>query len=140
MLLFLQSLLYGARADLASAGTRWRRMLLWGAVATVLLLTAYVSALVAIAVYLAEEAGLVAALALVAISTATLAIAVIAYVLVRNRLDRRSYPPAAMRLRVASEQAGLGALAGLMHNRPVASVLMISLMVFLGTRLGTRGR
>ncbi|MCL6705852.1 hypothetical protein M8R20_02455 [Pseudomonas sp. R2.Fl] len=140
MLLILQSLLFGARADLASAGARWRRMLLWGAVAAVLLLTAYVSAVVAIAVYLAEEAGLVAALVTVAVATAALAIAVIAYVLARNRMDRQRHPPVSMRLRVASEQAGLGALAGLMQNRPVGTVLMIALMAFLGTRMGTRNR
>lgn len=140
MFLILQSLLYGARADLASAGTRWRRTLLWGAVSGILLLTAYISALVALAVYLAEEAGLVEAMIAIAAVTLALAIMIIAYVLLRNRWDRRRHPAMSTRLRVASEQAGVGAVAGLMQNRPIGTVLMIALMVFAGTRMGVRNR
>lgn len=140
MLLILQSLLFGARADLASAGTRLRRTLIWGAVTALLLLTAYISVIIALAVYLAQEAGVVAAMVTIAAATLALAIAIIAYVLVRNRWDRRRNPPMSMRLRLASEQAGVGALAGLMQNRPIGTVLMIVLMAFAGTRLGVRKR
>lgn len=140
MLLILQSLLFGARADLASAGTRLRRTLIWGAVTALLLLTAYISVIIALAVYLAQEAGVVAAMVTIAAATMALAFAIIAYVLVRNRWDRRRNPPMSMRLRLASEQAGVGALAGLMQNRPIGTVLMIALMAFAGTRLGVRKR
>lgn len=137
-MLMLQSLLLGAKADLMATGLRVRRTLIWGAVAAILFLTAYGFAVFALAVYLAEQYGPVAAALVVSAAAAALGIIIIACILVQNRMDRRRHIPMSLRMRRASELSAASTVGGLMQNRPVSTLALVALIAFAGTRIGLK--
>lgn len=137
-MLLLQNLLVGVRADAAYSIRRIRRMFVWGAIAAVFLVTAYGFAMFALAVTLAREFGVVGAALAVSGGATALGVMIIAYVLVRDRIDRRMHLPMSLRVRMATEQAGVAAVGGMLGGRPMTMLATVALMVFAGTRLGFR--
>ncbi|MBR0557339.1 hypothetical protein J5J10_16755 [Ciceribacter sp. L1K23] len=141
-MLFLENLLFGIRADAAYTIRRLRRTILFGAIAAVFLLTAYGFAIFALAVALARDFGVVGAALAVSGGATALGVAIIAYVLVANSFERRARLPMSVRLKMATQQAGMAAAGtaltggGMLGSRPLVSLATVAVVVFAGTRLG----
>lgn len=133
-----------ALGNVATTAVEVKRKTIGGLIATIFLLTAYVALVMALAFYVAAEAGPVAASLVVAASAIAGAWVVLAVVAVLNRQTER---------RMLERQAALAArgpdpltarlvaeLPGMMRESPIVTTLMVSSLVYVLARSRGFGR
>lgn len=144
----IEQIIVLAMGNVATTAVEIKRKTIGGMIVAVLLLTAYVALVLALAFYVAARAGPVAASLVVAAAAMAGALVVLAVVAVLNRrterlmLERqamlaasRSTDPLAARL--------MAEVPGMMRDSPIVTTIMIGSLVYVLTRSGlgrrTRG-
>jgi len=134
----LQSFLWGFRADLAITAARYRRSLIAGLLAAILLVTSYVAGMVALAIWIAQTGTALEATLTVCVINGVLALLILVYVMVRNRADRQLQLTMGLRLNSLTQQATAATTIGILQRRPIGVVATVAGVAFLATRLMRR--
>ncbi len=133
-----------ALGNVATTAVEVKRKTIGGLIATVFLLTAYVALVMALAFYVAAEAGPVAAALVVAAAAMAGALVVLAIVAVLNRRTERLMleRQAAMAARSPDPLTArlVAELPGMMRESPIVTTLMVSSLVYVLARSRGFGR
>nr|WP_272212992.1 hypothetical protein [Marinicella sp. W31]MDC2878929.1 hypothetical protein [Marinicella sp. W31] len=98
-----------------------------------LFMSAYVSGVIALAIYLAEIFGPLGAALTIAIASLTLAVLVLAYALLMNRAEQRRYRAA----KYATEdmlQSVIGVVPMMMREKPISGLAAVASLAFVLAR------
>ncbi|WP_137131441.1 hypothetical protein [Rhizobium sp. FY34] len=121
--------------DMRATLRRTRRTALFSAIAGLFLLTAYGAGVAAITVWLSTQMSMVAALGLVAIFALTIALILIAVLMMKNRADERRRREASAGNRTLMITAAFSALPFLMKSRPLMAAALTGGAALLALRL-----
>lgn len=140
----IQQLLLLGLGNVSTTAVEIKRKTIGGVIATVFFLTGYIALVMALAFYVAAEAGPVAASLVVAAASMAAALVVLAIVAVLNRQTER---------RMMERQAALAAqgpdpvtarlvteLPGMMRESPIVTTIMVSSLVYVLARSRGFGR
>ncbi|MBV2184646.1 MAG: hypothetical protein KUL88_08935 [Rhizobium sp.] len=140
----LEQIVVLALGNVATTAVEVKRKTIGGLIATIFLLTAYVALVMALAFYVAAEAGPVAASLVVAASAMAGALVVMAVVAVLNRQTERLMleRQAAMAARGPDPLTArlVAELPGMMRESPIVTTLMVSSLVYVLARSRGFGR
>lgn len=134
----IEQLLLLGLGNVSTTAVEIKRKTIGGVIATVFFLTGYIALVMALAFYVAAEAGPVAASLVVAAASMAAALVVLAIVAVLNRQTER---------RMMERQAALAAqgpdpvtarlvteLPGMMRESPIVTTIMVSSLVYVLAR------
>ncbi len=140
----IEQLLLLGLGNVSTTAVEIKRKTIGGVIATVFFLTGYIALVMALAFYVAAEAGSVAASLVVAAASMAAALVVLAIVAVLNRQTER---------RMMERQAALAAqgpdpvtarlvteLPGMMRESPIVTTIMVSSLVYVLARSRGFGR
>ncbi|WP_454285945.1 hypothetical protein [Rhizobium arsenicireducens] len=140
----IEQLLLLGLGNVSTTAVEIKRKTIGGVIATVFFLTGYIALVMALAFYVAAEAGPVAASLVVAAASMAAALVVLAIVAVLNRQTER---------RMMERQAALAAqgpdpvtarlvteLPGMMRESPIVTTIMVSSLVYVLARSRGFGR
>lgn len=130
-----------AMGNVATTAVEVKRKTIGGMIVAVLLMTAYVALVLALAFYIAAEAGPVAASLVVAAAAVAGALVVLAVVSVLNRqterlMLQRQAALAAARTADPVTARLMAELPGMMRDSPIVTTLMVGSLVYVLTRSG----
>ena len=130
-----------AMGNVATTAVEVKRKTIGGMIVAVLLMTAYVALVLALAFYIAAEAGPVAASLIVAAAAVAGALVVLAVVSVLNRqterlMLQRQAALAAARTADPVTARLMAELPGMMRDSPIVTTLMVGSLVYVLTRSG----
>lgn len=130
-----------AMGNVATTAVELKRKTIGGMIVAVLLMTAYVALVLALAFYIAAEAGPVAASLVVAAAAVAGALVVLAVVSVLNRQTERLMLQRQAALAAARTTDPVTArlmteLPGMMRDSPIVTTLMVGSLVYVLTRSG----
>lgn len=130
-----------AMGNVATTAVEVKRKTIGGMIVAVLLLTAYVALVLALAFYIGAEAGPVAASLVVAAAAVAGALVVLAVVSVLNRqterlMLQRQATLAAARTADPVTARLMAELPGMMRDSPIVTTLMVGSLVYVLTRSG----
>lgn len=137
----VEQIIVFAMGNVATTAVEVKRKTIGGMIVAVLLMTAYVALVLALAFYIAAEAGPVAAALVVAAAAVAGALVVLAVVSVLNRqterlMLQRQAALAAARTADPVTARLMAELPGMMRDSPIVTTLMVGSLVYVLTRSG----